>query len=288
MTVGPRSAVDRDAEVTQMQLTPTSVPPHRRRHSHAMALRARRIHETRQRLLPPDEDGPSVPIAVRGPELVEALAHELRTPMTTIYGGAQVLAKNDRLSNATRDEVVNAVAEEAERLRRLVDDLLVVADAQARTALPRDPVLVQRVATKLIREMVEGKPGLKIRTVLPGDTPAVTGDPEAVRHAIRNLVGAAVAANAGRAPVEVVLQHGNGWVLIHVFDRGGALSSRSAFDPLQPSRSIRPEPGSLLGLAATRVLIAAMGGRSWARPRRGGGAEYGLALRIHREDLQLN
>jgi len=72
------------------------------------------------------------------------------------------------------------------------------------------------------------------------------------------------------------------------FDRGGALSSRSAFDPLQPSRSVRPEPGSLLGLAATRVLIAAMGGRSWARPRRGGGAEYGLALRIHREDVQLN
>ena len=271
-----------------MQLTPSSVLHHRRCRTHAAVLRARRIHQTRQRLRPPRDESPSVPIAVGGPELMEALAHELRTPMTTIYGGAQVLARNDGLSTATRDEVVNAVAEEAERLRRLVDDLLVVADAQARTALPRDPVLVQRVATRVIREMVEGKPGVKIRSVLPMDTPAVTGDPEAIRHAIRNLVGAAVAANAGRAPVEVVLQHGHGWVLIHVFDRGGALSSRSAFDPLQPSRSVRPEPGSLLGLAATRVLIAAMGGRSWARPRRGGGAEYGLALRIHREDVQLN
>ena len=182
--------------------------------------------------------------------------------MTTIYGGAQVLAGNDRLSSADRDEVIKAVAEEAERLRRLVDDLLIVADARAQTALPRDPILIQRIATKIIREMVEGKSRVQIRSVLPTETPPATGDTEAVRHAIRNLVGAAVAANAGGAPVEVVLQHGNGWVLLNVFDRGRALDARSAFDPLQPSRSIRPEPGGLLGLAATRVLIAAMGGRS--------------------------
>ncbi len=110
---------------------------------------------------------------------MEALAHELRTPMTTIYGGAQVLARHERLSSATRDEGVNAVAEEAERLGRLVDDLRVVADVQARTPLPRDPVLMQRVATKVIREMVEGKPGARIRSVLPTETPRVTGDPGA-------------------------------------------------------------------------------------------------------------
>jgi K+-sensing histidine kinase KdpD len=85
-----------------------------------------------------------------------------------------------------------------------------------------------------------------------------------------------------------VLQHANGWVLLRVFDRGGLLRARMAFDPLLPSRATRPEPGSLLGLAAARVLIASMGGRSWARPRRGGGAEYGLALRIHREDSPLH
>ena len=68
--------------------------------------------------------------------------------MTTIYGGAQVLARNDRLSPATRDEVVTAVAEEAERLRRLVDDLLVVADAQFGAEMPRDPVLLQRVTRR--------------------------------------------------------------------------------------------------------------------------------------------
>ncbi len=208
--------------------------------------------------------------------------------MTTIYGGAQVLARKNGLSSTTREEVVKAVAEEAERLRRLVDDLLIVADTQAPTPLPRDPVLIQRVAGKVIRELVEGKPGVRIRSLLPTDTPPVTGDSEAIRHAVRNLVGAAVAANAGRAAVKVVVQHVNGWVLIRVFDRGGGLSARSAFDPLQPSRSVHPEPGGLLGLAATRVLIVAMGGRSWARPRRGGGAEYGLALRIHREDVPIN
>jgi len=249
-----------------MQLTPSSVLHHRRCRTHAAVLRARRIHQTRQRLRPPRDESPSVPIAVGGPELMEALAHELRTPMTTIYGGAQVLARNDGLSTATRDEVVNAVAEEAERLRRLVDDLLVVADAQARTALPRDPVLVQRVATRVIREMVEGKPGVKIRSVLPMDTPAVTGDPEAIRHAIRNLVGAAVAANAGRAPVEVVLQHGHGWVLIHVFR-----SRRRA----QLAIRLRSAPAVTLGPARTRQPAGV--GRHAGADRRDGRAVVGAA-----------
>jgi K+-sensing histidine kinase KdpD len=271
-----------------MQLTPTAGPSHRRRRGRAAASRARRVHWTLQRLQPPARDDPAVAIEVGGTDLIEALAHELRTPMTTIYGGAQVLARNDRLPAATRDEVANAVAEEAERLRRLVDDLLVVADTRVRAGLPKDPVLIQRITAKVIRETLKRDAGAGIRALLPVSTPAVSGDPEAVRHAIRNLLGAALAANAGREAVEVVLEHGNGWALLHVFDRGGALSWRSAFDPLQPARSVRPEPGGLLGLAATRVLIASMGGRSWARPRRGGGAEYGLALRIHREDAPLN
>ena len=77
--------------------------------------------------------------------IVEILSHELRSPITTIHLGTRVLHEPASISAPVRREVVAAVAEETERLYRIVEDLLAVArHDEGANPLPVSPLLLQR------------------------------------------------------------------------------------------------------------------------------------------------
>ena len=80
------------------------------------------------------------------------VSHELRTPITSIYGGAKLLARRDRaLDEQTRQELLDDLEEEADRLYRLVEDLLVLSRSERGTVeRADDPVLLQRVVERVV------------------------------------------------------------------------------------------------------------------------------------------
>ena len=97
------------------------------------------------------------------------LSHELRTPVTSIYGGSQVLLnRGDRLEAATRQELIADVASEAERLHRLIENLLVLARVERGQDLAGDePVLLQRVLPLIVERERSLWPGTNIEMTLP-------------------------------------------------------------------------------------------------------------------------
>jgi signal transduction histidine kinase len=219
---------------------------------------------------------------------VGILSHELRTPITTIYAGARLLARGEPLSRATRQDLAADVGAEAERLFRLVEDLLVMARAERGAIdVAREPVLVQRIVTEALT--LEKARWLNQEFVLesPERVPAAAGDATAVEQVVRNLLSNAAKYGANGGKVEIVIAAHDHEVQVRVLDQGTGFhhtEGNELFELFYRSpKTASRAAGAGIGLFVCRQLVEAMGGRIWAKPRQPQGAEFGFALAIYRD-----
>jgi K+-sensing histidine kinase KdpD len=207
------------------------------------------------------------------------LSHELRTPVTTIYGGAQILATRD-LPDSRRRALANDVGQEAERLYRIVEDLLVLLRSERGELQSADePVAVGRLIVSAVERELERNPGLQIRYLGASDAAAEQADELLITHAVRNLLDNAIRNAGAGGPVEVVVDTEDDEVLVRVLDHGTEPIDQGGAGRINPSGTRAGRAGGGLGLFVAARLVQAMNGRSWARSRPGGGAEFGFALR---------
>lgn len=211
------------------------------------------------------------------------LSHELRTPITAIYGGASVLGRSDaNLDPDTRSEILKDVVDEANRLERLVEDLLVLARLDEGVDVGQEPALLQHlVPTVINRDWPDGE-GPPIRVEADAGLPPVNGDETSIQQVVHNLVSNAAKYSPTGSEVVVRVERGDDEVLVRVLDRGRGLSAAEAsrvFEPFYRSEAAkRMAGGAGIGLFVCRRLIEAMGGRIWAEPREGGGSVFAFAL----------
>lgn len=203
------------------------------------------------------------------------LSHELRTPVTTIYGGAHLLATRD-LSDDRRRAVASDVGQEAEHLYRIVEDLVVLLRAERGALRPvGEPVAIGRLIVAAIEREIARNPRLAIHYLGSRDAAIDGVDEELMVHVIRNLLANAIAESSG-GPVEIVVEAHHDEIVVRFLDSGELpAETRGSMDSSQIPDGIARGGVSLF--AAGR-LIDAMHGRSWVRARIGGGAEFGFAL----------
>jgi K+-sensing histidine kinase KdpD len=210
--------------------------------------------------------------------LLGVLSHELRTPVTTIYGGAQMLATHD-LPEARRKALASDVGQEAERLFRIVEDLVTLLRSERGEIRPvREPVAVGRVIAAAVEHELARNPGLRIRYLGASDAAIEEADEVMVVHAVRNLLDNAIRYTTRTDPIEIVVDVEGNDVTVRVLDRGPAPDAQERTDIIHPEGTEAGRAGGGLGLFVAARLINAMDGRSWARPRSSGGAEFGFAL----------
>jgi K+-sensing histidine kinase KdpD len=207
------------------------------------------------------------------------LSHELRTPVTTIYGGAQILATRD-LPAARRRALANDVGIEAERLYRIVEDLVALLRSERGDLEPaREPVAVGRLIASSIDNEHRRHPGLQIRYLGASDAAADEADGALLTHVVRNLLDNAIRFSPEGAPIEVVVDIPEDDVQVRMLDRGPAPSHEDRVGTIDPTQTRAGLAGGGLGLFVAARLVRAMGGRSWTRARADGGAEFGFAVR---------
>ena len=218
------------------------------------------------------------------------LSHELRTPVTTILAGSKVLARRQHLPGSTRTELIEDIEAEAERLYRLVEDLLVLAQFEERPpdAFASEPLLLQRILPSLLASEEGRWPGRLFTLEVPTGLPTVRGDRTYLDQVVRNLLGNAAKYSPSEAPIEVVVDEADGRVRVRILDRGPGFEAEEAerlFDLYYRSPgTLAIAAGAGIGLFVCRRLLEAMDGEIWARPREGGGAEFGFSLRILDEE----
>ena len=220
------------------------------------------------------------------------LSHELRTPVTSIYGGAQLLlTRGDTLGRDTRTELLESVAAESERLQRMIENLVALARIERGVDFtgPR-PVIVDRLMPDLIARERELWPGVDIRLDIDHAMQLVAADEDYVAQVLRNLISNAAKYSGPGHAVTVRVEDSGPEVIVSVRDNGPGIDEAEAerlFTLYYRSSSLASAaPGAGIGLFVSRELVTTMGGRIWARPLPEGGSEFGFSLPVYAEELE--
>jgi two-component system, OmpR family, sensor kinase len=217
-------------------------------------------------------------------EFVADASHELRTPLTVIRGQLEVLASQTRPSEADVQRVERLVQAEITRISRLVDDLLLLAQAEQMDFLQLDSIDLH----SFIAELWDGLSLTAERHFELGPVPdgELQADPDRLAQAIRNLARNAIEHTSERTGlVRLEVQRvGPGRVRFAVLDDGPGIPAAERervferFHRTDPART-RLAGGAGLGLAIVRAIAEAHGGQVRARERPGGsGANVELLL----------
>jgi two-component system OmpR family sensor kinase len=202
-------------------------------------------------------------------QLVADTSHELRTPLTAMRAELDVSLRHDDLTPAAR-AVLESTREEVDRISATVDDLLVLARAdEVGLAAVHEHVDLHELAAAATApfETLARARGVDLR--LEGQPAPAVGDPDSLRHALRNLVDNAVKFTPGGGAVVVRSSQTNGSAEVRVIDEGPgippALQDR-VFDRFFRIDEARTGGGSGLGLAIVDEVARAHGGRVTVAP----------------------
>lgn len=220
----------------------------------------------------------------RGREAAEAflavMSHELRTPITSIYGTATVLVRDP--DRPDRLELLADVHEEAERLRRITDDLLVLSGVdRGLLRLSPEPMLVQHAIEEAVADIRRRFPAVEIRVVAPSPLPTVEADPTALRQVLHNLLSNAAKYAGSDGPVTVEASHVGDAVEVAVLDEGpGPGADPEALFGLfyRAPHTSRRASGTGIGLYVAAELLRAMDARIEASQRVPRGASFRFRL----------
>lgn len=216
-----------------------------------------------------------------------SVSHELRTPTTAVRGYGEALA-DGLIEPADVPRVGEVISTEADRLERLVSDLLELARLGAADfrfdigVVDIRAVLIEAESTWSLRcAPLE----VSIAVAVPGDPLPVRTDPVRLRQVIDNLVENALRVSPAGSTIALGAHRGDGLALITVDDDGPGLSEEDravAFEPgalHERYRGIRPV-GTGVGLALVARLATGMGGTAAVESRPGGGTRFVIGVRV--------
>lgn len=235
--------------------------------------------------------------------LLSSVSHDLRTPLTAIVGAASTLLESDSeggsgrgaecasavrtLDAATRRELLQSVYDEADRLNRLVRNLLDMTRLEAGTVqVHREWQLIEEVIGAALTRLEQQLAGRPVSTDLPADLPLAPFDGTLIEQVLTNLLENAVKYTPPGSPIDIAACVENRALLVEVADRGPGLApgdEQRVFEKFYRAGPFRTEGsgnerGTGLGLTICRGVISAHGGSIWAANRPGGGAVFRFTL----------
>jgi two-component system sensor histidine kinase KdpD len=216
--------------------------------------------------------------------LLQAVSHDLRTPLAGIKASASSLRQPDiEWSDADRDEFLRTIEDETDRLTALVGNLLDMSRIQAGAVAPASRAVgLEEVVPAAVAGL--GARGRVVAVDVPETLPPVAADPALLERVVANLVENAVAHSPDGSPVRVEAGEVGGRVLIRVIDRGRGIALSERDRVFQPFQRLDDSPsqgaGVGLGLAVARGFTHAMGGELAIDDTPGGGTTMVIELEV--------
>jgi len=217
--------------------------------------------------------------------LLSSISHDLRTPLASIKASASSLLQEDvQWNDEERRSFTLAIEREADRLNRLVANLLDMSRIEGGALKPeKEWYPIDELIHDVLGRMQSILQNRTVQTDLPSDLPPVQLDYLQIDQVLTNLIENAVRYTPSDSPIEISAHVQGDQMVISIADRGPGIPPADlerVFDKFYRvlGRTTERPTGSGLGLAVSKGLIEAHGGRIWAENREGGGAVFRFTL----------
>ncbi|HET9132464.1 MAG TPA: ATP-binding protein, partial [Terriglobia bacterium] len=212
--------------------------------------------------------------------LLDALAHEFMTPLTSIKAAASSISHEEP---AAQQELITVIEEETDRLESLVRETIRTARIEAgNLKLRKRPMAVHeliRLVLANLKRLVEDR---KIQLDLPADLPQLLVDPELMELAIRQVIANALKYSNPESPIRIGARPDSGHVIISVGDQGPGIADKELHHIFEKFYRVGERtdgvPGIGMGLHIAREIVKAHGGEIWVKSAVGQGSTFFVSV----------
>lgn len=197
-------------------------------------------------------------------DLLRAVSHDLRTPLTAIYGASSTVVDNyGMLSDEKKIDMLKGIKEDAQWLIRMVENLLSVTRIDAGDVkLVKSSVVLEELIDYVLGKFSRRYPEQEVKISLPDEFVTISADPILIEQVLINLLENAVEHAVGMTElrINVIIDEGN--VVFEVIDNGCGVSKDKLKDIFSGSSTILDDRkhGMGIGLSVCRAIINAHGG----------------------------
>ncbi len=224
--------------------------------------------------------------------LLRAVSHDLRTPLTGIIGSASSYLENYAgLSEEERTELMTNIKEDSQWLLNMVENLLTVTRIKdnASDQVKKSPEVVEEVVSEAIHRLRKRLPDIQIRVDMPNDFLMLSMDPTLIEQVLINLMENAYLHSGSREPIELIIKEQAHFISFTVRDHGKGISEQQLpyiFEGHQTiSETSDGHRGIGIGLSICKTIIQAHDGRIQAA-NHSDGAEFIFTLPREKEELE--
>jgi two-component system sensor histidine kinase KdpD len=210
--------------------------------------------------------------------LLSSVSHDLRTPLGVITGAVSTALETPDLSESVRRDLLLSAQEEAQRLQRLVSNLLDITRLESGSLeLRTEWMPVEEVVGAALNRRELRTEAARVKTHLPEDLPLVAMDAVLMEQVLVNLLDNALRYSPPGSPVEIKAWAAWKSLTLSVTDQGPGIApgeEQRIFEKLTRGEAGTSRPGAGLGLAICKGIVTAHGGQIQAVNRPQGGAQF--------------
>jgi two-component system, OmpR family, sensor histidine kinase KdpD len=221
--------------------------------------------------------------------LLDAIAHEFKTPLTSIKAAATALLDTSITANPAQKELITIVDEETDRLGRLVTEAIQMARIEAgRVYLNRkleSPAAIVSHALSAVQASLGDRP---FKLDVPAILPPVEVDPELIELALRLLLDNALKYSPSGSPLTVRAHLAESRLVVGVRNEGPGIpesEQSKIFARFYRAPTTQRVPGTGMGLAIARDIVQAHQGQIWVESSPGQGAEFCFSLPLSLQEV---
>ncbi len=226
---------------------------------------------------------------------ISVISHELQTPIAIIKGYASTLARPDAtFEPASAHTRLVAIEEEADRLNRLVGNLLYASRIEAGgLQMEIVPLDLANLIESVVRRLQAKAPDVTVRLDIPDNLPTVMADRDRIEEVLQNLLDNAIKYSPRERVIWLACRATGDEVVVSITDQGMGISLRDQEQIFQRFRRGRDSstyslPGAGLGLYICRAIVEAHGGHIWVESTLHQGSKFSFSLpRVEKAQLPM-